>query len=227
MSTLTATRIAALPRVNLLPPEIEEQRRFRKVQAGLGAGVLAALGVVGALTLLANGAVSDAQGELDAATARQSQLKAQQAQYAEVPLVYAQVEAAEAQLSLAMGKEVRWSFFLNDLSLKVPGKVWLTSMTVAQNVDEAAAATPTATVPGSESYLTPGMGTVTFEGKGYAHNDVAAWLDALAKQKGLTQPYFTNSTKEAIGSESAVNFTSQATITEEALSGRYTQKAGS
>lgn len=223
MSTLTTTRIAALPRVNLLPPEIEEQRRFRKVQAGLGAGVLAAVGVVGALTLLANGAVSDAQEDLTSAQARGSQLQAQQAQYAEVPLVYAQVEAAEAQLSQAMGKEVRWSFFLNDLSLKVPGKVWLTSMTVAQNVDEAAAAA----APSADAYLAPGMGTVTFQGMGYAHNDVAAWLDALAKQKGLTQPYFTSSTKEEIGSESAVTFASQATITDEALSGRYTQKAGS
>ncbi|HET7736643.1 MAG TPA: PilN domain-containing protein [Nocardioidaceae bacterium] len=224
MSTSTVNLLAGLPRVNLLPPEIEQARRFRRVQAGLGAGVLAAVGVVGALTLLANGAVSDAQSELDAETARGAQLQAQQAQYAEVPLVYAQVEAAQAQLSQAMGKEVRWSYFLNDLSLKVPGKVWLTSMTVTQNVDAdpAAAAVPT------DTYLSPGIGSVTFQGNGYAHNDVAAWLDALAKQKGLTQPYFTSSAKEAIGAQSAVTFTSQATITEEALSQRYTQqKAGS
>jgi len=228
MSTTTATRLATLPRVNLLPPEIEEQRRFRKVQAGLGAGVLAAVAVVGALMLLANAAVNDAQSDLDDATARQARLQAQQAQYAEVPIVYAQVEAAEAQLGLAMGKEVRWSYFLNDLSLKVPGKVWLTSMTVTQEVDGAVAATADpAAVPGTGTYLTAGMGTVTFQGKGYGHNDVAAWLDALAKQKGLIQPYFTNSAKEAIGSETAVSFTSQATITEQALSGRYVQKAGS
>lgn len=228
MSTLTSTRLSTLPRVNLLPPEIEEQRRFRKVQAGLGAGVLAAVGVVAALTLLAGVAVNNAQSDLDDATARQAQLQAQQAQYAEVPIVYAQVEAAEAQLTLAMGKEVRWSYFLNDLSLKVPGKVWLTSMTVTQDVDVAAAATADpAALPGTGTYLTAGMGTVAFQGKGYGHNDVAAWLDALAKQKGIIQPYFTNSAKEAIGSESVVSFTSQATITEQALSGRYTQKAGS
>jgi len=227
MSTTTATRLATLPRVNLLPPEIEEQRRFRKVQAGLGAGVLAAVAVVGALMLLANAAVNDAQSDLDDATARQARLQAQQAQYAEVPIVYAQVEAAEAQLGLAMGKEVRWSYFLNDLSLKVPGKVWLTSMTVTQEFDGAVAATADpAAVPGTSTYLTAGMGTVTFQGKGYGHNDVAAWLDALAKQNGLIQPYFTNSAKEAIGSETAVSFTSQATITEQALSGRYVQKAG-
>jgi Tfp pilus assembly protein PilN len=227
MSTLTTERLATLPRVNLLPPEIEERQRFRKVQIGLGAGVLAAVAAVGALTLLASGAVGDAQSDLDAATARQSALQSEKAQYAEVPKVYAQVEDARAQLGQAMGQEVRWSYFLNDLSLKSPGKIWLTSMTVTQDVDGAAALT-TPTVPGATTdYLDKGLGTVSFEGFGYGHNDVAAWLDALAKQKGLTQPYFTKSAKEEIGDRSAVKFASQATITEEALSKRYTEKAGS
>jgi Tfp pilus assembly protein PilN len=228
MSTLTVASTATLPRVNLLPPEIGEQRRFRRVQTGLGAGVVAALGIVGALTLLAAGQVSDAEDGLAASKAEGTRLQVQTNEYAEVPEVYAQVEAAEAQVSAAMGKEVRWSYFLNDVSLKVPGKVWLTSMTVTQDVDSAVAdATSNPTAPSSGTYLDPGLGTVTFAGSGYRHNDVAAWLDALAKQKGLAQPYFTSSSKELIGDESSVNFTSQATITDEALSGRYSQKAGS
>ncbi len=226
MSTLTATRVATMPRVNLLPPEIEEQRRFRRVQAGLGAGLAAAAVAVLALTVLANGAVSDAEDDLAVAQARGTQLEAQQAEFAEVPLVYAQVEAAQAQLSQAMGKEVRWSYFLNDLSLTAPAKMWLTSMTVTQNVDASPAVTTT--VPGNEAYLSTGLGTVTFEGMGYKHNDVAAWLDALARQSGLTDPYFTNSEKKLIGDEVSVSFSSQATVTDEALSGRFTQqKAGS
>ena len=69
---------------------------------------------------------------------------------------------------------------------------------------------------------------MTFKGNGYTHNDVAAWLDALAKQKGLSQPYFTSSTRTSrSATEDAVTFDSQATITEEALSDRYTDKAGS
>ena len=159
-----------------------------------------------------------------ASTARNVTLQAKANTFAEVPLVYAQVEAAESQLDLAMGQEVRWSYFLNDLSLRTPNKVWLTTMTVAQTAGPVTAAAVPTVAPAA---MTPGIGTVTFDGKGYAHNDVAAWLDALAKQKGLTQPYFTNSALEKIGSRSAVNFTSQATITEEALSGRFTQKAGS
>jgi Tfp pilus assembly protein PilN len=224
MSTLTATRVATLPRVNLLPPEIEEQRRLRKLQVGLGVGVLAAAGVVGALALAAMAQVNDAQEGLDASKARGTTLEAKAAEFAEVPAVYAQVEAAEAQLTQAMGKEIRWSYFLNDLSLRTPSKVWLTQMTVTQEVDAVAAATP---VTPESAVITPGIGSVQFTGKGYTHNDVAAWLNALAKQKGLTQPYFTSSTVEPIGTQKAVTFQSQATITEEALSSRFSEKAGS
>lgn len=225
MTTLTATRLATYPRVNLLPPEIEEQRRFRRLQAALGIALLGVVGVVGALTWSASNAVTDAQTELDAAQARGTQLQAQQAQFAEVPVVFAQVEAATAQLEQAMGQEVRWSYFLNDLSLRVPDDVWLSSMTVAQNVDVnpvATAAAPT------DAYVATGLGTVTFTGQGKRHNDVATWLDALAKQASLTQPYFTSSAKDEIAVEdSIVTFSSTATITEEALSRRYAQKAGS
>jgi Tfp pilus assembly protein PilN len=220
----TTTLLATLPRVNLLPPEIEEQRRFKKVQAGLGLGVVVAVGVVGALVLAANGQVGAAQNDVDTQTARSTVLQADVAKYAEVPLVYAQVDAAKAQLTQAMGQEIRWSRFLNDLSIVTPGKVWLTNVTVVQQDANAslAAAAPT---PGA--YETPNIGTITFQGKGSTHNDVAAWLKALGAEKGLANPYFTLSTEQKIGSEDSVTFDSQAVITEDLLSGRFTDKAGS
>ena len=226
MSTLTATRTATLPRVNLLPPEIEEERRLRRLQLGLGAGVLASLVVAAALFLAANGQVTEAEGQLSDAKGQTTRLENQATQYSQVPLVYSRVEAARAQLELAMGKEVRWSFFLNDLSLKTPNKVWLSEMTVTQT-DDVAAAAAAATAATSGTYLSAGVGTVQFKGNAIAHNDVAAWLDSLAKQRGYAQPYFTNSTREEIGAVTAIRFDSKVTITEDALSERYVQKAGS
>ncbi len=225
-ATETTTTLVALPRVNLLPPEIGAARRLRKVQIGLGAGVGASVLVVGALVLVAAGQVSDAQDGLDASKARGTSLQAQTNKYAEVPAVYAAVDAKEAQLSEAMGKEIRWSYFLNDLSLLTPSKVWLTSLAVVENVDPVAVAAPA--VAGAPATIGPAaIGTVTFVGKGGDHNDVAAWLRALAGEKGLTKPYFTRSVQENIGTVGSVTFDSQADITEEALSGRYTEKAGS
>jgi Tfp pilus assembly protein PilN len=205
----------ALPRVNLLPPEIGEAVRFRRIQLGLGGGLLAALGTVTLLYVLAVGSVSDATVELDSATATGSQLQAENAKYAEVTAVYAAAAAAEAMLTQAMGEEIRYSEFLNDLSLTVPEKVWLKNVTFAQ------VATPPAL--GSTE---PGLGTVTFTGVGYSHNDVAVWLESLAKQQGYKDPYFSASTEVLIGKRKAVDFSSSVALTPDALSKQYTAPAG-
>jgi Tfp pilus assembly protein PilN len=221
MSTQTTNRLATLPQVNLLPPEIGQQRRFRHVQVGLGGAVLASLLVAGALLVAANAQVGKAQDTLDANKAQATQLQAKVADYAEVPLVFGQVEAAKAQLGQAMGQEIRWSYFLNDLSLKIPNRVWLDSVTVSSTGATAAVAA----TPGQ--YAAVGIGTVQFDGHAYSHNDVAAWLDSLAKQKGYTQPYFSDSTVTPLGThKNAVKFSSQVTVTDDALSKRYTEKAG-
>jgi Tfp pilus assembly protein PilN len=229
MNTLTTgrgTELVTLPRVNLLPPEIEERRRFKKVQTGLGAGVLAALGAVAVLVLAANGQVSDAQDQLATEQARETSLQAESAKFNEVPEVYAAVDAGEAELSQAMGKEIRWSYFLNDLSLSTPGKVWLTQMTVTQQVDGAPVGAAPVSGP-SNGFGTTGIGTVTFQGRGYQHNDVATWLKSLTGRPGLADPYFTRSVEEPIGADDSVTFDSQVVVTEDLLSGRYTDKAGS
>lgn len=225
MSTLTAARTATLPRVNLLPPEIEEQRRAKKLQSALGVGVVASLGVVAALVLVANGQVNKAEDQLAASKTQGSRLQAKADEYSRVPQVYAAVDAAEARLTQAMGKEVRWSYYLNDLSLRIPSNVWLTTMTMNQNVDEVPTAAPVAAA--GAQYGVTGIGDVKFQGTAFKHNDVAAWLDSLAKQKGYTQAYFTNSKKTELGGRDVVDFSSEVTVTDDALSKRYTQKAGS
>jgi Tfp pilus assembly protein PilN len=218
MSTQTTTRLATLPQVNLLPPEIGQARRFRQVQAGLGGAVLASVVVAAVLLVMANGQVNKEQDDLSANQAQATALQAKTAEFAEVPLVSAQVEAARAQLTQAMGQEIRWSYFLNDLSLSIPRHVWLDTMTVTTTAPAAA--------PVAGQYAAVGIGSVTFGGEAYGHNDVAAWLNALAKQKGYTQPYFTDSTVEPLGNNDAVKFTSQVTLTDDALSRRYSDKAG-
>lgn len=214
-SEAVGTGLVTLPRVNLLPPEIEEGKRFRRIQVGLGAGVLAAVGVVAVGVVLASASVGSANEELEAATAEGSRLQAETAKYADVTAVYAQSAAAQAMLAEAMGEEVRYSRFLSDLSLSVPENVWLTSLTFAQApVDPAVGSTE------------PGVATLTVSGKGFSHEDVAMWLESLAAQKTYTDPNFSSSQEVMIGEREAVEFASTATLTPAALSGRYTAPAG-
>jgi Tfp pilus assembly protein PilN len=210
------TGLATLPRVNLLPPEIAEGRRIRRIQLGLGGAVLAAVGVVVLLYVAAVSGVSSAQQDLDTATARQSALQAQAAQYREVTAVYAKAAAAQAMLTQAMGQEVRYSLLLNDLSLSVPDNVWIKQLTFDQSAVTAATGTGVAQA---------GIGKLSVTGVGFSHGDVAVWLESLAAQQHYADPYFTNSTEALLGTRKIVNFTSTATVTASAYSGR-TAKAG-
>jgi len=213
--TTVASSLVTLPRVNLLPPEIEERRRFRRVQAGLGTGVLAAVAAVAVGVVLANGAVSSANEELTTAQAEGTRLKAETAKYGDVTAVYAQAAAAEAMLTQAMGQEVRYSGFLSSLSLSVPENVWLTSLSFTQADVEPAL--------GSSE---PGVGQLTVAGRGFSHEDVALWLESIAGQPTYTDAQFSSSTETLIGQRKAVDFGSTATLTQDALSGRYTKPLG-
>lgn len=224
MTTLmeTTTRQVVLPRVNLLPPEIGEQRRFRRTQLLLGAGLLGTVAVVAGVYVLAASEVGRASTELAGERAEGAQLQTEADTFAEVPRTYALVEAKESQVGLAMGEEIRWSYLLNDLSRTTPEQVWLAEMTVAQDVDGTAAAVVD---PALGTVMEPGLGQITFTGKALAHNDVATWLESLATQRGYTQPYFSNSQLTEIGTKDAIDYSSQVTITAEALSGRYAKGA--
>lgn len=212
---LAGSGLAAVPRVNLLPPEIEERRRFRRIQIGLGAAVVGTVGLVALGFLAASSSVNSANEELAVATAEQSRLQAESAKYADVTAVYAQAAAAQAMLTEAMGKEVRYSQLLSDLSLSVPENVWLTSLVFTQ-----------AEVPPAVGSTQPGIGTVTVSGVGFSHEDVAVWLESLAGQSSYVNPYFSSSTESLIGPKTVVDFTSTATLTPDALSGTYTAPAG-
>jgi Tfp pilus assembly protein PilN len=212
---LVHTGYATLPRVNLLPPEIGEARRFRRIQYGLCSGVALTAAAVALLYVAAVGSVGDASTELQAATAENTRLQSAAAEYADVTAVYARAAAADGMLTEAMGQEVRYSELLGGLSLSVPENVWLRSLSFGQ--------APTPAALGSTE---PGIGTMTVSGVGLSHEDVAVWLESLAGQTGYTNPSFSTATEALIGERTVIEFTSTATLTPEALSREYTTPAG-
>ena len=206
--------VVTLPRVNLLPPEHAERRRFRRIQYGLGGAVLGMVAVVAAGFVLASGAVGARQADVDNVNGESVRLQAESGKYASVTAAYAQAAAAQGMLTQAMGNEVRYSRLLSDLSLSIPHDVWLTQLTFAETPATSAAAT------------TPGVGSLTVTGRGFSHEDVAVWLESLSGQKAFANPYFSSSTERLLGTRKIVDFSSTATLTNDALSGRYTKPAG-
>jgi Tfp pilus assembly protein PilN len=222
MQVVGTTR-AVLPRVNLLPPEIAEKQALRRLQVAMGAVGVGALAVVGLLYMSASHAVSSADTELAAAKSQTTALQTQVAKYNDVTAIYNAADAAQAQLVLAMNDEVRYSQMLNDISLTVPSNVWITNLVFSQALP---AKTTTATTTTAAPVGPAPIGTVTVNGTGFSHDDVAAWLDALAGLKTYSNPYFSNSAEVLVGTRKTVNFTSTANVTDKALSGRYLRQMG-
>jgi Tfp pilus assembly protein PilN len=213
-----------MPQVNLMPPEIAQAQRLHQLQRGMvGAVVLSAL-VVGGLYYHAKQGMSSAQNSL---ATSQSQHASLQSKYTALNYVEADFTAAQAKqqmLDLAMGQEIRWSFVLQDLTTRVPNNVWLTGMTVSESTAPGSTTPPPIPAAGA---TTAGIGLVTFSGVAFNHDDVANWLQSIAKIKGFADPTFSSSSKSSIGPKIFVNFGSSVTLSDKALSNRYTPKAGS
>ncbi len=207
-----------LPQVNLLPPEIFERRRFRRVQAGLAGSVVVAAGVVGVLFLSAAGAVTTAQQQVDTAGSQRQALQSQVSALRDVTATYRRAADAQALLVTALGSEVRYSELLNHVARALPDEVWVKSATFSPGgaPHGATVGSPTATAAGP-------LGTVTFIGVAYTHTNVATWLDDLAGVKGLTDVRLTTSAESQIGARTVVSWTATADLSPDALSGRYTK----
>lgn len=218
----TASDLPALPRVNLLPPEIGERRHLKNVQLGLGAAVVVACGIVGALYVLAGASVSSATEQVTAADADHGRLVQQTATYDEVRGVYAKAAAAQATLGRAMGQEVRYSLLLDELSRQVPDHVFLKTITFTQT-DLGAAPVG---LPGAPGGTGIGIGTVTATGLAYEHDDVARWLDALGATPTYAGAYLSSSAESLLGKRKVVDWSSSATLQPTALSGRFTKPVG-
>jgi Tfp pilus assembly protein PilN len=207
-------------RVNLLPPEILEGRRFRRVQVLLGLAVLACIALAGAATWWAHTTVTDAQADLDAAQARVTTLQRKQAQYAEVPKITAEVDAATAARAQAMSTDVTWYRYLGELNAALPGGVVLKSLTVTM----AAAGVPAAA---ADPLSVAGIGTIAVDGTAPSYPAVSSWLDALDDVGGVDYPALSNAARSSIDANTElITFNSSAVVTEKALSHLYEGKDG-
>ncbi len=225
--TVDTTALAGMPRVDLMPPEIAEAARFRRLQLAMGAAVLASVAVVAGLYLHEHSGVTSARAQLATAKTQQVGLQQRLASLQTVKDTYAEVQAKHQLLATAMGQEIRWSFYLNDLSLRIPSNVWLTAVSATESTAPGVSSSGTTAAPAVAPAATSNVGTISFSGIGMRHDDVAQWLDSLSRISGFATPTFSSSTESAIGPRSVVDFGSQASVTSQALSNRYALKAGS
>lgn len=203
--------VSLLPAVNLLPASYA--RRLALGRAKMTAAVAVGLAVLAVALgwLITSQQVSSAQERLDVATAERVALAREATRYAEVPRVFQSVAEAQSHLATAMGNEIRWSFFLNDLALTMPQGVALDALRVSGPV-------PGASASGD---LGAGIGSMDVQGKALGYPAVANWLDALAKMRVTTDPYLGQVQSATSEGRAVLSFSGSASLTPDALSRRF------
>jgi Tfp pilus assembly protein PilN len=192
--------------INLLPPEVAQQRtRRRRVAIGVF-GVVAYLLLLGVGMLYWDTKVDAARDDLERQAEVNLSLEREVAALGESAEMQTQYQAKADLVRLALAADVDWGIFLNDLARLVPPRVW---------VDTFNGSVVPQTIPGV-------VGQVSFSGMGFDFPDVSAWLRALESDQfaGITGPWVTTVSQGLIGLEDVVTFSSTAVLTTAAITDR-------
>jgi Tfp pilus assembly protein PilN len=192
--------------INLLPPEVAEERTKRRRVALLVAAGVAYVAALAGGVFYWNSRVSAAKAEVEDQQAVNRTLEQEVAALADAGALQEQFEGKAALVRAALAGDVDWGVLLNDLSRLVPPRVWIESF--------AGAIEPEAS--------TGMVGTVSFSGVGFDFPDVAEWLRSLGSEAfaGITGPWVSTAAEAAIGEEPVVTFTSTAALTTGAVTDR-------
>jgi Tfp pilus assembly protein PilN len=199
-------------RINLLPPEVlERQRTRRRTVMVFGAGllvlvVLAGFYLVQVFTL--QGVEDDIQTQQDI----NAQLEAEIASLQDIAALEQEIERTRTVLSGLLVDRVLWSGILRDISLVIPGEVWLSGLSAQLGV--------TATDETGAPVAGGVVGQISFNGFAFDHRDVALWLSRLEDVRGFVNPWLSSSSKTAVGTQDAVTFTSSVDLSEQAVARR-------
>jgi Tfp pilus assembly protein PilN len=218
-------------RIDLLPPEIHERQRTRRrtgAVIAVGILVLAAVGGFYFLQILRENSI---QEDIAAQEAENAELQRQIDGLQEIGQLQAEIESTRHLLNTLLADRILWSGVLRDISLVLPGQVWLNGLTGTAGAPGEAtptAPTTTTTTTTTATTTTPGqpaapgglVGQISFNGFALTHPDVALWLSRLEDVRGFVNPWLQNSADTVIGTESVEQFTSSVDLSEQALARR-------
>jgi Tfp pilus assembly protein PilN len=220
-----------MTQVNLLPTDVKERQRTRRLTAAVIMAVGAVVALLFFVFVLQTARLSDANHKLATQKAANTELEGQIAGLQEFAALKSQVAAREALAAEALNGQVLWSGVLRDVSMVIPDKVWLTSMTGTVTPLPAAApavpaptaspgATPEPTVaPPPAPVVVPAqslIGAIQFQGMADDHPAVAQWLTRLEQVTGWANAWISNATEVDNSGVTDIQWTGSIDLTLEA-----------
>jgi Tfp pilus assembly protein PilN len=202
---------------NLLPLEIVESRRGRKVRRGVFAALTALTVMLAAWYGLTDYGTSSARNDLngieDAATAVQRQ----QHDFTEVVNTQSQSRAIAAQLGVLFADDLQWSALFSATLRAAPAGIAVTSVSGSLAEKDATGGAGNGVElpnPSGEKVV----GTLTISGVASGKPAVSAYMDNLSTVAGLGNPLLAGLNAK----DGALEFTVRVDLTTSALGGRYT-----
>lgn len=203
-------------RVNLLPPAIKHRQVTRRRTGVVIALGLVVLGLLGAFFVLQQIRLRELEDKIQTQESTNAGLRQQIADLQEFDDLQRELIATRDLLTSLLAHEVRWSGVLRDISLVIPGRVWLA--TIQGTLDTAAVG---ATAPAEGTAAPSGLvGQISFTGFGLSHRDTALWLSRIEEVEGFVNPWVSISEKTVIGTSDAVQFTGSTDLSELVLARR-------
>ena len=179
-----------MTQVNLLPPEVRNKVRLRRITSaavGAVAAVVVLLLMVYALQASRLGKVNT---ELAAQNSINAGLRGKVASLQHFETLRNNAVAKQNLVGSLMANQILWSDALRSISASTPHGVWFTSIT-GQVSD-----TPDGQL----------IGTIQFQGSALSHRKVAEWLVTVEKVKGWVNSWVSSSSKGGEENNGQVTF---------------------
>jgi len=192
--------------INLLPPEVaQEKYRRRRLYVALF-GVFLYLVLLGFGVFYWNGKVADARADRDVQLDVNRGLERELVTLTDAGDLQERFDAKADLVRIALANDVDWGIILNDLARLLPPRTWVETFTGTVVAE-----------------TTPGVvGQVAFSGVGLDFPDVSAWLRSLDSEQfvGITGTWVNTASESVIGEDEVVTFSSTAVLTEAAVTER-------
>jgi Tfp pilus assembly protein PilN len=213
-------------RIELLPQAHLEQRRQRRVTAGVVIAGLVALTMLIGYWLVLGMQVADERNELAQVTARNQQLQAEIDELQRFADMEAELKSKEASLATVTKGDVDWPGLLTEIAMVLPSEVWLTNLTASAGQTEGATQVGTETAPVRVSEEEP-FGRIQFQGNSLEMTGVPKWLIRLGTVKEFNALWLNSADKSEGTTEGApdiVTFDSTLELGDEAASDRFQEE---
>jgi Tfp pilus assembly protein PilN len=171
-----------MSQVNLLPPDILQGQRYRRLTLTvlLAGAIILALIVV--FFLVQVGRVGSVNDKITAEKQTNANLQSQIDSLQKYDDLQVAAQQARSQLNAAYAGEVSFSGMLMDLSRVIPSDAYLDTFTATIT------GPPTATTGGTTT-TTPLIGTMTTGGQAIGFDSLSIWLTRLELVQGWVNPW--------------------------------------